>query len=82
MHHDFIGDLVHLKDLFPLNIHGTGQAEIAPQGAGQIVVLDSLGRIENRIHENEKMISPSMPLLMIEKKIHKRLIELKHLTSL
>ena len=75
---DLVGDLVHLEDLLALDVGRAGQSQVAAQGAGQVVVLDALGGVEDGIHQDQEMIGPVVAFLVFQQEVHERLFELQH----
>ena len=75
---DLVGDLVHVEDLFALDVGRAGQAQVPPEGAGEVVVLDALGGVEEGVHQDEEMIGPVVTLLVLQEEVHERLLELQH----
>ena len=75
---ELIGDFIHLHDFFALDIDRAGQSEIFAQRARQIIVLDALGGVHDRVHQDQKMIGAVMAFLMFEQKVYEGLFDLEH----
>jgi hypothetical protein len=43
-------------------------------------MLDALGNVQDRIHQNQKMIGAVVAFLVLEQKVHEGLFKLKHVT--
>ena len=72
---DLLGNLVHAHDVFALHIDTAGGAEVSLQCAGQIVLLDMLGRAGDRVHQDQEVVCAIVPFLMMEEESWRRFLQ-------
>ncbi len=75
---DFVGDLVHPHHVFTLDVDIPGRAEQSLQRAGQIIILNALGRADDGVHQDQEVIRSIVPFLVLQQEIIECLLEAAH----
>jgi hypothetical protein len=75
-----MSNLVHAHHVLALDIDIARKSQVPFEGSGKVILLNVFGGVDQSIHQNEKMVGPVMPFLMLKQKIHEGLFEAYHFT--